>query len=471
MMRKYHVRFGEGLREKGRKAPRPQPTPQYGALCIGHNLDFDLSWLATRWGTVDKRAYAGGFWLTLCDCGIDNCHFHPPMRVKHLGPAKNRYGFRIPHKIVPGSGAVDRKWKPYEGKFVDTMTLGRALLGPGALDLRGLGQRAGVPADRLKVKWEDEHGGPLTPEYLDYCRRDVAATWALYQALREEYRRHGVSRPIWKIYSEASLGKAYRKDMGVPRFMQQHPDFPKDVIGHAMEAYYGGRSEVAHRLQPVEVIHCDFKSQYPTVNALMNLQELLLASKVDVQPCTYELGKWLHRLTLDDLQQPATWQRLRVLVKVKPDGAILPVRSTFGDAIAATNIALAYVAAGPPTWCRLADVIVSYLLTGKVPQILAALEIMPAGPPVDTQTWYLFGDARYPMDLSTHNWGTDLVAITPRSYCNGRHFRPFRSALLSAAALKRFHLFARRDKAFAHDAVLQETVIAHVTVAAPSPRW
>jgi adenine-specific DNA-methyltransferase len=65
--------------------------------------------------------------------------------------------------------------------------------------------------------------------------------------------------------------------------------------------------------------------------------------------------------------------------------------------------------------------------------------------------------------------GVDLVAITPRSYCNGRYFRPFRSALLSAAALKRFHLFARRDKAFADDAVLQETVIAHVTVGAPQP--
>jgi hypothetical protein len=85
-----------------------------------------------------------------------------------------------------------------------------------------------------------------------------------------------------------------------------------------------------------------------------------------------------------------------------------------GDDIAATNIALAYVDAGPPTWCTLADVIVSYLLTGKVPQILEALEIVPAGPPVDTQTWYLFGDARYPIDLSTQDWGVAIINARTR---------------------------------------------------------
>jgi hypothetical protein len=176
---------------------------QYEALCIGHNLAFDLSRLTTRWGAIDKGAYAGGFWLTLCDCGVDECHFHPPLRLKHLGPAKNRYGLRIPHKPVPGSGGViDRTWKPYEGKFLDTMTLGRALLGPGRLNLRGLGERAGVLEDKLKINWEGQHGGQLTPEYLEYCRRDVTATWALYQTLREEYRKHRVSRPDGRWFEQ-----------------------------------------------------------------------------------------------------------------------------------------------------------------------------------------------------------------------------------------------------------------------------
>ncbi len=55
--------------------------------------------------------------------------------------------------------------------------------------------------------------------------------------------------------------------------------------------------------------------------------------------------------------------------------------------------------------------------------------------------------------------GGDLVAITPRSFCNGRYFRPFRQDLLARTSLRHAHLFARRDTAFADDAVLQETVI------------
>ena len=40
-----------------------------------------------------------------------------------------RVFLRIPAKTVSGTGgAIDRKWKPYQGKFLDTMTLGRALL-------------------------------------------------------------------------------------------------------------------------------------------------------------------------------------------------------------------------------------------------------------------------------------------------------------------------------------------------------
>jgi hypothetical protein len=114
-------------------------------------------------------------------------------------------------------------------------------------------------------------------------------------------------------------------------------------------------------------MHCDFMSQYPTVNALMNLQELLLASTVAAVPaCPDEVRKRLHHLTLDELQQPATWRRLRVLLKVRPHGDILPVRSTFGDDIAATNIALPYPTV-LPTWYTVANVIGSYLLTGKVP--------------------------------------------------------------------------------------------------------
>jgi adenine-specific DNA-methyltransferase len=55
--------------------------------------------------------------------------------------------------------------------------------------------------------------------------------------------------------------------------------------------------------------------------------------------------------------------------------------------------------------------------------------------------------------------GGELVAITPRSFCNGPYFKPFRELLLENMALKRIHVFESRDKAFSEDEVLQENVI------------
>ncbi|MFC0212445.1 Eco57I restriction-modification methylase domain-containing protein [Paenibacillus chartarius] len=52
-----------------------------------------------------------------------------------------------------------------------------------------------------------------------------------------------------------------------------------------------------------------------------------------------------------------------------------------------------------------------------------------------------------------------IVAIIPRSFCNGPYFRPFRQLLLEKTAIKHMHLFDSRDKAFKDDEVLQENVI------------
>lgn len=57
--------------------------------------------------------------------------------------------------------------------------------------------------------------------------------------------------------------------------------------------------------------------------------------------------------------------------------------------------------------------------------------------------------------------GGELVAITPRSFCNGPYFKPFRRRLLKDMALRRIHVFQSRSAAFKHDGVLQENVILH----------
>lgn len=57
--------------------------------------------------------------------------------------------------------------------------------------------------------------------------------------------------------------------------------------------------------------------------------------------------------------------------------------------------------------------------------------------------------------------GGELVAITPRSFCNGLYFKPFRKAFLETFALRRLHVFDSRQIAFSEDEVLQENVVFH----------
>ena len=58
--------------------------------------------------------------------------------------------------------------------------------------------------------------------------------------------------------------------------------------------------------------------------------------------------------------------------------------------------------------------------------------------------------------------GGQLVAIIPRSFCNGPYFRAFRAELLKSAALRRIHVFEARNQAFRDAGVLQENVIIHL---------
>lgn len=63
--------------------------------------------------------------------------------------------------------------------------------------------------------------------------------------------------------------------------------------------------------------------------------------------------------------------------------------------------------------------------------------------------------------------GGELVAIIPRSFCNGPYYRPFRDLLLTESAIRHIHLFSSRREAFKEDGVLQENVIVHLVKGVP----
>lgn len=57
--------------------------------------------------------------------------------------------------------------------------------------------------------------------------------------------------------------------------------------------------------------------------------------------------------------------------------------------------------------------------------------------------------------------GGEMVAIVPRSFCNGPYFRPFRKQFFSMMSLRHIHVFEKRNHAFREDYVLQENIIIH----------
>ena len=57
--------------------------------------------------------------------------------------------------------------------------------------------------------------------------------------------------------------------------------------------------------------------------------------------------------------------------------------------------------------------------------------------------------------------GGEMVAIVPRSFCNGPYFKAFRQQFFAVMGLRQIHLFERRDALFRGDGVLQENIILH----------
>ncbi|MBR0066084.1 MAG: Eco57I restriction-modification methylase domain-containing protein [Kiritimatiellae bacterium] len=65
--------------------------------------------------------------------------------------------------------------------------------------------------------------------------------------------------------------------------------------------------------------------------------------------------------------------------------------------------------------------------------------------------------------------GGSIVAILPRSFCNGSYYKPFREFILKRCALERIHLFESRNSAFRDESVLQENVIILLRKAVSQP--
>ncbi|MGE5344141.1 MAG: Eco57I restriction-modification methylase domain-containing protein [Candidatus Omnitrophota bacterium] len=67
--------------------------------------------------------------------------------------------------------------------------------------------------------------------------------------------------------------------------------------------------------------------------------------------------------------------------------------------------------------------------------------------------------------------GGEIVAIIPRSFCNGPYFKPFRVELLETLSLRRIHVFESRSAVFGEDNVLQENIIFYAVKSKVKPKY
>jgi hypothetical protein len=178
--------------------------------------------------------------------------------------------------------------------------------------------------------------------------------------------------------------------MGITPRLKAQPDFPAELLGYSMSAFYGGRAEVHLRRVPVPVALVDFTSMYPTVDNLMGIWELVTAATVEAIDVTDEITTLLAVITRDDCFQPERWRDFVVIVGVVPDGDVLPVRADYQpdyprgsqeprSATTSWSIGVKPLHADEPFWYTLPDLVASKMLSGRTPQVRRAFRFVPAG--------------------------------------------------------------------------------------------
>ena len=401
---------------------------------VGFNLPFDISRIAIDHGPA-RGHMRGGFSFKLTPDKRD-----PNVRVKHLNARAALIDFAAPGKAELGRGERKRgiKIKPHRGFFLDLKTFAAALTSQ-SFSLKRLAAFLGVPTQKLET---DEHGGPITPEYLDYARADVQASWECFLRLKERYAEHGLETESHRILSEASIGKAYLKQMGVEPLLGYQEDIDRTIFGTIiMASYYGGRAEVRIRRMIRQVLYCDFKSMYPTVSALMGLWPYVMGSQLTWTETTQDTQGLLDRIQISDLQKPETWQWFKTLVRIRPDQDTLPVRAKYDEKV--NTIGLNVPSSQEPLWYTFADCIASKLLSDKAPVIEQALTFDPGPPQSRLTPVNIFGREDYRIDPLQDDLFTRLIDM--RDEAKAKH-DPIEKALKIVANSAAYGIFVEVNR-------------------------
>jgi hypothetical protein len=333
-----------------------------GASVCGLNVPFDLSRLALDWIKGEDNEWS--FTMSQYPDGAENKNY-PRILIKPIDSKKAFISLAKPWK--------PKQWKRIsKSYFLDLRTLAWALFNE-SFSLKTL-------CEELKTqhqKMDHEPTGAVTPKEIDYARHDVRCTVDALNTLKDNFDSHPISLKPNRAYSPASIAKSYLEEMGITRPTEKFRT-SNEMNGIAMQSYYGGRSETRIRSVEVPVAPLDFKSEYPTCCALLNLFGVLTAESVTFEDDTERVRRLLGRITLERCFNPAIWERLKFFALVKPDDDILPVRTVY-DGVT-QNIGNNYLKSDAPLWFTGPDLIASVLQTnGKVPCVSKAIRMIPHG--------------------------------------------------------------------------------------------
>lgn len=171
------------------------------ALCIGFDLARTLSRLAIEWAPARGRMKGGFSFKFWHDTR------RPRLQIKQLQNGASFIRFAQAYR------SSTRR----PGYFVDDKTLASALLGRSSWTLKSLSKHLGTSTRKQRIP---ENGQTLSASQLENATREVQAIWECYEKLRDHYESFGLTKtPINRIYSEASIGKAYLVQMGVLPFL------------------------------------------------------------------------------------------------------------------------------------------------------------------------------------------------------------------------------------------------------------
>ena len=337
------------------------------AKCISFDLPYELSRLAASWGTARKIQDA--FSLKL----VENNPRLPAIKIKSINSDAAFIQFATPLRTKSEKKKIPTH-KVYRGYFLDLKTLGYTMSNKSFDGINDIAETFGVDANLKNKKG-------ITKDSIRNNAEKSLTIHKLYCKTVSVLQDTFLIKPFHanKLYSPASISKLYLEKLNISPLLEKNPDFPKEIMGNLMSAFYAGRVETRIRKTPVPVTYLDCTSTYPTLFSLMEMYPFLTAEKIENSITTEQTQKFLDEITLQDISKKETWRSLATICKVIPDGnMIVPVRSGYGSK-KTQNIGVNYLKSidGTSLWYTLSDLVASKLLTGHTLIIEKAITFTP----------------------------------------------------------------------------------------------